>query len=110
MRANQKLPFTGYTSFITSRIVEWTLQYNAVPLYQVYNVEVNIPLASMIFYKHISQSTQLEDGQTFKSITRFTTHHLAYFEKPIQTYRNMCKLFLCYSCHNVCRSMVPKTK
>jgi len=53
MRANQKLPFTGYTSFITSRIVEWTLQYNIVLLYQVYNVEVNIPLASMISYKHI---------------------------------------------------------
>ena len=53
-RASQKLPFSGYTSFIMSRIVEWFLQYNVVFFYQVYNVEVSIPLVSMILYKHRS--------------------------------------------------------
>nr|ACN26344.1 unknown [Zea mays] len=49
-------PFSGYTSFITSRVVEWTLHYNFVLLYQV-----------------------------LESIAWFTTHHLAFFEKSIQT-------------------------
>jgi hypothetical protein len=39
----------------------------------------------MILYNHILHTIKLGGEQTLESIAWFTTHHLAFFEKSIQT-------------------------